>query len=110
MRRALLLAVLALAACRPPTPTISTNHAFPDQPPVIDAQPVDAKSYDAGFKAGFSVGGPAASPGAKLPAQDEVRELAAAAATDDPARNKKWREGWANGYLDGFRNRALRTK
>lgn len=109
-RAALLLALLALASCRRPVPMAAKSDAFPERPPVIDAPLVDAKSYDAGFKAGFPVGTTMASPRAKVPGEDEVRQLAVEAAANDPARNMKWREGWVRGYLEGFRAHALHTK
>lgn len=105
-----LLTLLALCSCRRPIPTAQESHAFPDKPPVIDAQPVDAKSYDAGYTVGYAAGAAAASPRAKVPSQDEARPLAIEAAGEDPARNKKWRDGWVGGYVEGFRTRALHTK
>jgi hypothetical protein len=107
---ALLLAFAAVCACRRPIPTAEKTHGFPDKPPVIDAQPVDAKSYDAGFKSGYAAGAAAGRPGAKLPERDVVLQLADTALADEPVPNKKWRDGWANGYLESFRTRAQHTK
>ena len=106
----LLLSTLALASCRRPVPTSVKTDPFPEHPPVIDAQPVDTKSYEAGFSAGLPAGKAAANPRAKVPDETAVRQLAIEAAGDDPAHNLKWRDGWTRGYLEGFRAHALNTK
>lgn len=110
MKRALFLTILTLTACRRPTPIADATHAFPEKPPVVDAQPVDTKSYDEGFHLGYPVGFAASRLHAKVPREEEVRELAARESANDATRNNKWRAGWAEGYLEGFRTRALNTK
>lgn len=117
MKRAtLLLTMWALVACDRPAPmadkvpSADKSGAFPDKPPVIDAAPVDAKSYDAGFQLGYTAGNATARPRDVVPEDAAAQRLADEVAGRDPTRNKKWREGWANGYLEGFRARAQHTK
>ena len=111
MRRSIFFLLLAsLAACRPAPKAPVMKPDFPERPPVVDAQPVDTKSYEAGYQVGYAVGLTAARPLAKPPAQGDIEQLAAEAAVGDPTRNKKWRSGWAAGYLEGFRSHALKTK
>lgn len=111
----ILIALLVCAACRRPVQPIpkanpNASGAFPEDKPVIDAAPVDTKSYDTGYQLGYAVGANDAHPGAKLPTPDKATALAVEAAGNEPARNKKWRDGWADGYLEAFRNRALNIK
>lgn len=100
-------------SCRP-TPSIQPvqdSPAFPEKPPVVAAPVVDSLSYDEGFQSGYDAGAAAAKPHAKVPSDDEVLPLAAEASAENPARdNNKWRRGWASGYLEGFRARALKVK
>lgn len=112
----LLLTIGALTACdRPPptadrVPSADKSGSFPDKPPVVDAAPVDAKSYEAGFKLGYTAGMATARPRDVVPEHAAAVRLAEEVAGSDPARNQKWREGWANGYIEGFRARAQHTK
>lgn len=108
----LLVVLLAGVSCRRPVPKANPNAsgAFPEDKPVIDAAPVDTKSYDDGYQLGYAVGLNDARPGAKLPTSDKATALAVDAAGNEPARNKKWRDGWSNGYLEAFRNRSLNIK
>jgi hypothetical protein len=114
MKRALffLVVLLACTACRRPVPKADPNAsgAFPEDKPVIDAAPVDTKSYNTGYELGYAAGTNDSRPGTKVPPPDKALALAVDAAGDEPARNKKWRDGWANGYMEGFRNRALNIK
>jgi hypothetical protein len=107
-----LLALFALCACRrtPSVPTTINSSAFPDQPPVVAAKPVDTASFDTGYQAGYTLGTSAATPRASVPSEEEVTQLANEMVNTDTTHNAKWHRGWVSGYLEGFRARALQLK
>jgi len=84
--------------------------AFPEKRPVVAARPVLVIPFEEGYRAGFERGEKDAHPRSKSPAAAEVDALASEAAGTDPKRNEKWRSGWSQGYQDGFRQRATKSK
>ena len=108
-----ILAVLALAACHreakpvPPRKVESIN----DIPlPKNVSPPVQAKSYDEGYKAGdlageaFAKAEHARAPKRRpeLPANEQLDVLALEAAGTDTEKGQKWQRGFVAGYRDGF--------
>jgi hypothetical protein len=110
-RAALLAAALALAGCDESAPgTAKESPAFAAPPPVTTAPPVQTIPYEEGYALGFARGRETARRKDPIPPHSDAETLAAAAAGDEPARNEKWRSGWAAGYLDGFRQTATGAK
>jgi hypothetical protein len=112
IRRALLLAAaFGLVGCDKPAPgTAKESPAFAEPPPVVAVPPVQTIPYEEGYALGFARGRETARRKDPIPPRSEVETLASAASGDEPARNEKWRSGWAAGYLDGFRQTATGAK
>jgi hypothetical protein len=79
-------------------------------PPVVHVAPVFTRPFEDGYKVGFDKGREASKVRAKLPSEDAVQAKAAEAVGDDPEHTEKWQRGWAEGYLDGFRDVATHQK
>ena len=112
-RHFLLLAPLALVSCdraEKSAPQKKVESVSDIQPPKNVGPPVQANSYDDGYKAGDLAGLAAAkaqkenAPKTKpaLPAAQELDVLALQAAGTDLARGQKWQRGYAAGFQDGF--------
>ena len=79
-------------------------------PPVVHQVPVFTRPFEDGYSAGFAVGKALARPHGAMPAEDEATKRSVDAAADDPAHNQKWQHGWAQGYLDAFREVTLNRR
>ena len=104
MRLVLPLVFLTLlsAGCRKPeTPAA---RVLEEDRPVVPVPPVQTVPFEEGYKLGYTAGTEAGKPRAPLPTQDEAADKAREAAGDDPDHNEKWRNGYAEGYMDGFRS------
>ena len=103
----LLLFAACLTGCeKPPPGSPAQSPAFPEHKPVITAPPVQTIPFEDGYKEGFDRGMAEAKPRYPIPAVAEAIRRADEAAGDREERNQKWRDGWRQGYLDGFRQRA----
>ena len=102
------LAFLPLAACeQQPAPNPAVAKATP---PIVHQAPVETLPYDDGFTTGMAQGRAAGKPRAKLPERENVVVLAEEKAVGDPKRAEKWQRGFADGYLDGYRQIAQGLK
>jgi hypothetical protein len=107
----LFLFAVCLAGCEKPIPGApAQSPAFPEQKPVVTAPPVQTIPFEDGYKAGFDLGIAEAKPRYPMPAVAEVIRRAEEAAGEREERNQKWRDGWRQGYLDGFRQRSTRAR
>jgi hypothetical protein len=109
-----MIPLVAVIACdrrppsAPPAPKIESVADIPT--PRNVSPPVQAKSYDDGYKTGDIAGETAAreqrarAPKQRpaLPRSDEVDVIALHAAGTDSARGKKWQRGFVAGFRDGF--------
>lgn len=93
-------ALLSTGGCK------KTDISVPSKKPIVEVAPVLTRPFDDGYKAGFEKGRAAAEPRAKVPSEDETEEKAKQAAGVDPQLNDKWKRGWADGYVAGFRDVA----
>jgi hypothetical protein len=82
----------------------------PPAPPVVHQVPVFTRPYEEGYSAGFIAGKASAKPRTRMPSEEEARKCSVDAAAGDPARNEKWQHGWAEGYMDGFREVKLNRR
>lgn len=102
------LTLLPLAACdRQPGGSPAVTDI---QPPKVNQAPVETLPYEDGFTTGMALGRSAAKPRAELPARDSIEALAAEKAAQDTRRTEKWQRGFADGYLDGYRQIAQGLK
>jgi hypothetical protein len=118
MKRFLLILVpfLALSCERAPKPVARPKiESVSDiKSPTHAPPPVQANSYDDGYKAGDLAGAAAAKtqkvtfPKKKpaLPAAEALDVLALEAAGSDVARGQKWQRGYVAGFNDGFLREA----
>jgi len=98
---ALVLAAAMVPACRKPPPL----------PPVVHTAPVFTRPFEDGYETGFGKGRASSAYRAKIPSEAEVQSKAAEAVANDPAlHDEKWQRGWAEGYVDGFREVATHQK
>lgn len=108
LHRIAILALLPIAACdRKPGLEDAVTKV---KPPVVHQAPVETLPYEDGFTTGMTLGRAAAKPRAEVPARDSVAALAQEKADDDKRRSEKWQRGFADGYLDGFRQIAQGLK
>ena len=113
MKRLLLItATLIFASCdRSPTPAPRKEQSVLDIPsPTSAPPPVQASSYDDGYKAG-DLAGEASAKAQRVshpkerpvvPESNELDVLALEAAGTDVTRAEKWQRGFVAGFKDGF--------
>ncbi len=94
--------VFTLPACKRTPPPKPTN--------IVQVTPVLTRPFEEGYTAGYDKGKAAAAPRAKLPKAADVDAMAEAAAAEDELRAEKWKRGWSEGYMDGFRSVATHQR
>ena len=108
--------LVLLAGCdrsQPPPPPKPTGISDIESPKT-STPPVQALSYDDGYKSGDAAGDAAArafradhpKQAAALPFENELDVVVLQAAGTDITRGQKWQRGFAAGYRDGFQRIA----